>query len=390
MTTITCVEDFKTLYRRRVPRMFYDYAESGSYTESTFRLNEQALQDLKIRQRVGVDISRIDTATTLAGEPASLPIAFAPVGMLGIQHAAGEICVARAAERCGVPFTLSTMSICSLEQVAQETQKPFWFQLYMVKDRGFVRDLIQRAKAARCSALVITMDLSMLGQRHKDVKNGLSIRPGLRHLLNIASKPRWAAQMARTPYKTFGNVVGHAKGVEDLNSLLTWAAEMVDPSLTWQDIEWVRNEWGGKIILKGIMDSEDARIAANMGIETLVVSNHGGRQLDGAGSTIEWLPRIADATDGRVELLMDSGIRSGMDIFRARAQGASGVMLGRAMVYALGAMGEPGIDRLVEILTKELTTTMGLAGVTRDADITRSTLATGASSPELPHLRVAN
>lgn len=362
MTTITCVEDFRRLYRRRVPRMFYDYAESGSYTESTFRRNESDLAAIRIRQRVGIDITRIDTATTMAGAAARIPAGFAPVGMLGIQNAAGEIKVARAARDFGVPFTLSTMSVCSMEQVAEATETPFWFQLYVVKDRGFVRDLIHRARAIGCSGLVVTMDLSMLGQRHKDIRNRLSIRPDLRNLLNIATKPRWAWEMARTPYRSFGNVVGHAKGVEDLASLLVWASEMVDPALDWHDIEWIRKEWGGPIILKGIMDSEDARIAADMGIGTIVVSNHGGRQLDGAGSTISWLPRIRDAVGDRCELMLDSGIRTGMDIFRACALGASGVLLGRAMVYALGAMGQPGVERLLTILEKELRTTMGLAG----------------------------
>ncbi|SNT75845.1 alpha-hydroxy acid oxidase [Paracoccus seriniphilus] len=371
MTTVTCVEDMRQLYRRRVPRMFYDYAESGSYTESTFRRNETDFQSIQIRQRVGIDISDIDTSTRMAGAAAAIPAGFAPVGMLGIQNAGGEIKVARAARDFGVPFTLSTMSICSMEQVAEATGAPFWFQLYVVKDREFVRDLIQRAKAAKCSALVVTMDLSMLGQRHKDIKNQLSIRPNLRNLLNIATKPGWAYEMARTPYRSFGNVIGHAKGVDDLSSLLVWAAEMVDPALDWKDIEWIRKEWGGPIILKGIMDVEDARIAAELDIRTIVVSNHGGRQLDGAGSSIRWLPRIADAVGERVELMLDSGVRSGMDIFRARALGASGVLLGRAMVYALGAQGQAGVTTLLNILQKELRTTMGLAGKVNTQSIGR-------------------
>ncbi|WP_282182124.1 alpha-hydroxy acid oxidase [Aliiroseovarius marinus] len=371
MTTITCVEDFRQLYKKRVPKMFYDYAESGSYTESTFRRNEADFQNVSIRQRVGIDITNIDTRTTMAGASARIPVAFAPVGMLGIQNAAGEIKVAKAARDFGVPFILSTMSICSMEQVKEATGEPFWFQLYVVKDRDFVRDLIHRAKAIGCSGLVVTMDLSMLGQRHKDVKNQLSIRPNLKNMLNIATKPRWAMEMAKTPYKSFGNVIGHAKNVDDLSSLLTWAVEMVDPSLDWDDIEWIRKEWGGPIILKGIMDVEDARIAADMGIDTMVVSNHGGRQLDGAASSISLLPQIADAVGERVELLLDSGVRTGADIFRARALGASGVLLGRAMVYELGAMGQPGIEKLLEILEKELRTTMGLAGKTSMAWITK-------------------
>lgn len=369
MPTITCVEDFRQLYNRRVPKMFYDYAQSGSYTETTSRRNETDFQDIKIRQRVGVDISNVETSTTMAGEAASLPVAFAPVGMLGIQNAGGEIKVAKAARDFGVPFILSTMSICSIEQVAEATGAPFWFQLYVVKDRDYIRNLIQRARAAGCSQLVVTMDLSMLGQRHRDVKNQLSIRPNLKNLINIATKPRWALEMARTPYKTFGNVIGHAKGVDDLSSLLVWAAEMVDPALDWDDIEWIRKEWGGPIILKGIMDVEDAKIAADMGIETIVVSNHGGRQLDGAASSISMLPDIAEAVGDRMELMLDSGVRTGMDIFRAKAKGASGVLLGRAMVYALGAMGQPGIEQLLTILQKQLKTTMGLAGKTNTASI---------------------
>ncbi|WP_204114475.1 alpha-hydroxy acid oxidase [Shimia biformata] len=371
MPTITCVEDFRQLYRKRVPKMFYDYAESGSYTESTFRRNEADFQDIKIRQRVGVDITDIDTSATMAGVSANLPVAFAPVGMLGIQNAAGEIKVARVARDFGVPFILSTMSICSMEQVMEATGTPFWFQLYVVKDREFVRDLIHRARATGCSGLVVTMDLSMLGQRHKDVKNQLSIRPNLKNMLNIATKPRWALEMARTPYKSFGNVIGHARGIDDLSSLLVWAVEMVDPSLDWDDIEWIRKEWGGPIILKGIMDAADARVAADMGIETIVVSNHGGRQLDGAGSSISLLPEIADAVGDRVDLMLDSGVRTGADIFRARALGASGVLLGRAMVYALGAMGQAGVETLLAILQKELRTTMGLAGKTSTAAIGR-------------------
>ncbi len=371
MPTITCVEDFRALYQRRVPKMFYEYAESGSYSETTFRKNESDFARINIRQRVGIDVTDIDTSTKMSGAAAQLPVAFAPVGMLGIQNAGGEIKVAKAARDFGVPFILSTMSICSIEQVKEATGKPFWFQLYVVKDREFVRDLIHRAKVAGCSHLVVTMDLAMLGQRHKDVKNQLSIRPNLKNLLNIATKPRWAVEMATSPYKGFGNVIGHAKGVDDLSSLLVWAKEMVDPALDWDDVDWIRKEWGGPIVLKGVMDVEDARIAAGMGIETIIVSNHGGRQLDGAGSSISLLPKIADAVGDKVELLMDSGVRTGMDIFRARALGASGVLLGRAMVYALGAMGQQGISSLLNILEQELKTTMGLAGKTSVSDISK-------------------
>ena len=371
MTAITCVEDFRQLFQRRVPKMFYDYCESGSYTESTFRKNTSDFDTVNIRQRVGVDISDIDTSGVMGGAQAAIPAGLAPIGMLGIQHPAGEIEAALAAKRFGIPFTLSTMSICSMEDVAEATKTPFWFQLYVVKDRDFVRDLIHRAKAIGCSALVVTMDLPMLGQRHKDVKNQLSIRPNLRNMLNIATKPRWAMGMATTKYRSFGNVIGHAKGVEDLSSLLVWAAEMVDPSLDWEDIEWIRKEWGGPIVLKGIMDAEDAVIAAKMGIETIVVSNHGGRQLDGAGSTISLLPQIADKVGDKMELIVDSGVRTGADIFRARALGASGVLLGRAMVYSLGAMGGEGVSKMLEIMRKELLITMGLAGVTSLDAITR-------------------
>lgn len=374
MPTITCVEDFRQLYKRRVPKMFYDYAEAGSYTETTFRRNEEDFNKIHIRQRVGRDVTKANTATLMAGDKAALPVAFAPVGMLGMQKAGGEIKVARAARDFGVPFILSTMSICSLEQVHEAVGEPFWFQLYVVKDRDFVRDLIHRAKAANCKALVVTMDLAKLGQRHKDIKNGLSMRPNLANLINIATKPQWALETLRSPYKGFGNVIGHAKGVDDLNSLVKWAMEKVDPSLDWDDIEWIRKEWGGPIIIKGIMDPEDARIAADMGIETIIVSNHGGRQLDGAGSAIYWLPKIADAVGDRMELIMDSGIRTGMDIFKARALGASGVLLGRAMVYALGAMGEEGITMLLDILQKELGTTMALAAITDIEEIQRSSV----------------
>ena len=364
MPVITCAEDFQRLYRRRVPKMFHDYAVSGSYTESTLGRNEADFKRILIRQRVGNDVSDVNTSATMVGEAAALPAAFAPVGMLGIQRAGGEILVAKAAEAFGVPFVLSTMSICSIEQVAEVTNKPFWFQLYVVKDRDFVRDLIHRAKAAGCSALVVTMDLPVLGQRHQDVKNGLSIRPNLRNLLNIATKPRWAMQMAKTPYKTFGNVIGHAKGVDNLDSLLSWAAESVDPSLDWADVEWIAKEWDGPIILKGILDAEDARIGADMDAAALVVSNHGGRQLDGAASTISALPSIVEAVGERTEVIVDSGVRTGMDIYRARALGASGVLLGRSMVYALGANGQDGVSTLLSLLQKELRVTMALAGKT--------------------------
>ncbi|MBX2806239.1 MAG: alpha-hydroxy-acid oxidizing protein [Hyphomicrobiales bacterium] len=374
MPTITCVEDFRQLYHRSVPKMFCDYVEAGSYTEATLQANVEDFNALKIRQRIGVDVTGVGTSGTMAGQDVALPVAFAPVGMLGIQSAGGEIKVAKAAEQFGVPFILSTMSMCSIEDVAAATETSFWFQLYVVKDRDFVRDLIQRAKGAGCSKLVVTMDLPVLGQRHRDVKNKLSIRPRLKDLLNFATKPRWSAEMIRTPYKSFGNVVGHAKGVDDLASLLSWAVEMVDPALDWGVVEWIKKEWGGPMILKGVLDPEDARIAADMEMEAIVVSNHGGRQLDGAPSTISMLPHIADLVGDRMELFLDSGVRTGMDIFRARALGASGVLLGRAMVYALGAQGQAGVSTLLTLLQKELATSMALSGKTNLADIDRTDL----------------
>ena len=381
MTIITCVEDFRQLYQRRVPRMFYDYAESGSYTETTFRANEQDFHKLHLRQRVGIDISTIDTSTTIAGTPVAMPVAFAPVGMLGFQHAGGEIAVAREANKANVPFILSTMSVCSIEDVAQATGAPFWFQLYVSKDREFAKNLVKRAKAAHCSELVVTMDLTMLGQRHRDVKNRLAIRPNLKNLINIATKPRWAWQIATTPYKSFGNVVGHAKGVDDLSSLGVWASEMLDPSLSWDDVADIQEQWGRPVIVKGIMDTRDAIKASQLGVKAIVVSNHGGRQLDGAASTITSIESIAEAVGNATELILDSGVRTGIDVFRAKALGASGVLIGRAMVYALGSMGQRGIATLLEILHKELRTTMGLAGKTTIADIKREDVYWVAEQP---------
>ena len=362
MKTVTCVEDFRQLYRKRVPKMFYDYTESGSYEEKTFRDNTVAFENLRIHQRVGVDVSAISTDTEIMGKPVSLPTVLAPVGMLGIQYPGGEIEAAKAAKAFGAPFVLSTMSICSIEQVAEATQTPFWFQLYVTKDKEFLRDLLRRASDAGCSTLVVTMDLAVLAQRHKDIKNKLSIRPDFKGLLSYAAHPKWCLAMARTPYKSFGNVVGHAKGVDDLASLLTWAKDAMDPCFSWNDLEWVRKEWHGQIIVKGILHDEDAKIACDIGVEGCVVSNHGGRQLDGAGTTVYWMPKIADAVGDQMELMMDSGVRTGMDIFKARALGASSVLLGRAMVYALGAQGRQGVERLLELLRSELKTTLALSG----------------------------
>lgn len=374
--TITCVEDFRRLAERRVPRMFYDYADSGSWTEQTYRSNESDFQKLKFRQRVAVDIETRSLRTTLIGQDVAMPVALAPTGLTGMQTADGEILAARAAERFGVPFTLSTMSICSLEDVAAHTAKPFWFQLYVMRDRDFVERLIERAKAARCSALVLTLDLQVLGQRHKDIRNGLSTppKPTLMNLLNLATKPRWCLGMLKTPRRSFGNIVGHAKGVGDLSSLSSWTAEQFDPSLSWADIEWIKKLWGGKLILKGIMDPQDVPMAIDSGADALVVSNHGGRQLDGAPSSIAALPGIARAAGDKIEVWMDGGIRSGQDILRARALGAHGTMIGRPFLYALGAMGEEGVHRCLEILANELDISMAFCGRTSINDVDRSIL----------------
>src|SRR4051812_7924968 len=340
MTPITCVEDLRVLAERRVPRMFYDYADAGSYTEGTYRANEADFAKIKLRQRVGINMDNRNLRTTMVGEEAAMPVALAPVGLTGMQHADGEILAARAAEKFGVPFTLSTMSICSIEDVAANTTKPFWFQLYVMRDRDFIARLIERAKAAKCGALVLTLDLQILGQRHKDIKNGLSSppKPTLANMINLATKPYWCMAMLGTKRRGFGNIVGHVKGVADMSSLSNWTASQFDPTLTWKDVEWVKNRWGGKLVLKGIMDPEDARIAADIGADALIVSNHGGRQLDGAPSSIRMLPRVADAVGSKIEVWVDGGIRSGQDVLKAIALGAKGTMIGRPFVYGLGAM----------------------------------------------------
>ncbi|MEJ7138617.1 alpha-hydroxy acid oxidase [Amphibiibacter pelophylacis] len=362
--TITNIEDLRRLAQRRVPRMFYDYADSGSWTEHTYRSNTSAFQDIQLRQRVAVDMTNRSTATTMVGLPVRMPVALAPTGLTGMQHADGEILAARAAEKFGVPFCLSTMSICSIEDVASYTQKPFWFQLYMMKDRDFMSRLIQRAKAAQCSALVLTLDLQILGQRHKDLKNGLSAPPKLtvRNILNMATKPRWCLGMAKTQRREFRNIVGHVTGVENMSSLSSWTADQFDPSLNWDDVQWVKDQWGGKLIIKGILDADDAVLAANSGADALIVSNHGGRQLDGAAPAIEILPEIVSAVGDRIEVWMDSGIRSGQDVLKAWALGAKGTMIGRAFLYGLGAMGEAGVTKALEIIHKELDVTMALCG----------------------------
>ncbi|MYN05148.1 L-lactate dehydrogenase [Pseudoduganella sp. DS3] len=364
MTLITCIEDLRLLAKRRVPRMFYDYADSGSWTESTYRANEEDFGKLKFRQRVAVDMNNRSLRSTMAGQEVSMPVAIAPTGLTGMQHADGEILAARAAEKFGIPFTLSTMSICSIEDVAAHTSKPFWFQLYVMKDRDFIERLIERARAARCSALVLTLDLQVLGQRHKDLRNGLSAPPRLTlaNLLNMASKPRWCLGMLGTRRRSFGNIVGHAKSVSDMSSLSSWTSQQFDPGLSWNDVEWIKQRWGGKLIIKGIMDAEDARLAANSGADALIVSNHGGRQLDGAPSSIAALPGIVEAAGKDIEIHMDGGVRSGQDVLRAVALGARGVYIGRPFLYGLGALGEAGVTRCLEIIRNELDITMAFCG----------------------------
>lgn len=377
--TITCIEDLRVLHQRRVPKMFYDYAESGSWTERTFRRNEEAFAEIRLRQRVAKDISQRSVAGTMLGESQRMPVALAPTGLTGMQHANGEILAAQAAEAFGVPFTLSTMSICSLEDVAEHTQNPFWFQLYVMKDRDFIQALIERAKNAGCSALVLTLDLQIIGQRHKDLKNQMTAPPKLtlRNLINMATKPRWCAGMLATRRHSFGNVVGHAKGVENLTSLSAWSAEQLDPSLSWDDVAWVKEQWGGKLILKGIMDAEDAVIAAGMGIDAIIVSNHGGRQLDGAPASIEVLPEIVAAVNGACEVWLDGGIRSGQDVFKARALGADATLIGKAFLNGLGAGGKAGVTQCLEIIEKELDLTMAFCGKTDLGEVHDDVLYTG-------------
>jgi L-lactate dehydrogenase (cytochrome) len=379
MPVITTIEDLRVLAEKRVPRMFYDYADSGSWTESTYRANESDFQKIKLRQRVAVNMENRSTASTMVGEQVAMPVAIAPTGLTGMQHADGEILAARAAKKFGVPFTLSTMSICSIEDVAQHAGEGFWFQLYVMKDRGFIERLIDRAKAANCGALVLTLDLQILGQRHKDLKNGLSAPPKLTiaNMINIATKPRWALGMLGTPRRQFGNIVGHVTGVADMSSLSSWTASQFDPGLNWGDVEWIKKRWGGKLILKGIQDVDDAHMAVQSGADALIVSNHGGRQLDGAQSSIEALPAIVDAVGQSIEVHMDGGIRSGQDVLKARALGAKGVYIGRSMLYGLGAMGEAGVTKALEIIHKELDLTMAFCGRTQMDTVDKSILLPG-------------
>ncbi|MFC5473679.1 alpha-hydroxy acid oxidase [Paraherbaspirillum soli] len=366
MPVITCVEDLRILAQKRVPKAFYDYADSGSYTECTYRANSSDLAALKLRQRVAINVDQRNIATQMIGQDVTMPVAIAPTGLTGMQWANGEMLGAIAAEKFGIPFTLSTMSICSIEDVASVTTKPFWFQLYVMRDRGFVRSLIERAKAAKCSALVLTLDLQILGQRHKDLKNGMSVPPKLTlaNVLDLATKPGWVLR-ALGARKTFGNLAGHVKGGSGILTLSQWTASQFDPTLCWDDIAWIKEQWGGKLILKGILDVEDARIAATTGADAIVVSNHGGRQLDGAVSSISALPAIVDAVGDRIEVWFDGGIRSGQDVLKAVALGAKGTMIGRAFLYSLGAMGEAGVTKMLEILRQELDVSMALTG-TRD------------------------
>jgi L-lactate dehydrogenase (cytochrome) len=379
MSVITCVEDLRILAKRRVPRMFYDYADSGAWTEGTYRANEADFQGIKLRQRVAVDIEKRSTRTTMIGVDVAMPVALAPTGLTGMQHADGEILAAKASEAFGVPFTLSTMSICSIEDVAEHTSKPFWFQLYVMRDRDFIERLIDRAKAAKCSALMLTLDLQVLGQRHKDIKNGLSAppKPTLANMLNLLTKPRWCLAMASTKRRQFGNIVGHVKGVEDMSSLGAWTATQFDPRLNWGDVEWIKKRWGGKLILKGIQDVEDAKLAVDSGADALIVSNHGGHQLDGALSSITALPPIADAVGSKIEVWMDGGIRSGQDVLKAVALGAKGTLIGRAFLYGLGALGEEGVRKCLELIHKELDITMAFCGKTDIRDVDRSILVPG-------------
>ncbi len=380
MSVITNIEDLRRLAQKRVPRMFYDYADSGSWTESTYKANESDFQKIKLRQRVAVNLEGRSTRSKMIGQDVSMPVAIAPTGLTGMQHADGEILAARAAKAFGIPFTLSTMSICSIEAVSKGIQgHPFWFQLYVMKDRAFIENLIDRAKAVNCSALVLTLDLQILGQRHKDLKNGLSAPPKLTipNILNMMTKPKWCLGMLGTNNREFGNIVGHVKGVDDMGSLSDWTAKQFDPALNWDDVQWVKKKWGGKLILKGIQDIEDARLAVNSGADAIIVSNHGGRQLDGAQSSIESLPSIVSEVGSQIEVHMDGGIRSGQDVLKAVSLGAKGTYIGRAFLYGLGAMGEQGVTKALQLIRNELDLTMAFCGKTGIDQIDTSILLPG-------------
>ncbi len=376
-TPVTCIEDLRALHQSRTPKMFYDYCCSGSWTESTYRANEADFGRIQLRQRVAVNMEGRSTQSTMVGQSVAMPVAIAPTGLTGMQHADGEMLAAMAAKKFGVPFTLSTMSICSIEDVAQHTgNHPFWFQLYMMRDREFMERLIERAKAAHCSALMLTLDLQILGQRHKDIKNGLSAPPKLTlpNIINMATKPRWCLGMLGTRRRSFGNIVGHVKGVENMSSLSAWTSQQFDPRLNWADVEWVQKRWGGKLILKGILDVEDAKLAAQTGADAIIVSNHGGRQLDGAPSSIAALAEIAAEVGSKIEVHMDGGIRSGQDVLKAVALGAKGTYIGRAFLHGLGAMGEAGVSKALEVIQKELELSMAFCGRTQVAAIDKSIL----------------
>jgi L-lactate dehydrogenase (cytochrome) len=377
MRAMTCIEDLRQVARRRVPKMFFDYADHGSYAEETLRINREDLQRIKLRQRVLVDVSQRSLSTTIIGEQAALPLALAPIGLCGMQWGDGEILSCRAAHAAGIPFCLSTMSICAIEDVAAAVEKPFWFQLYVMKDRGFARSLIERASAAKCSALVLTIDLQVLGQRHCDVRNGMTVPPELKlkNIIDISTKPGWAFSVLRGRRKTFGNLAGHVRGMENVNSLAKWISGQFDPALSWKDVEWIRSLWPGKLIIKGVLDVEDAKLAAKTGAAALIVSNHGGRQLDGAVSSISALPRIVDAVGGDIEIMFDGGIRSGQDVLRALALGARSCMIGRAYLYGLGAGGQQGVAKAIELIRDELDVSMALTGTNRIADVGRHLVA---------------
>jgi L-lactate dehydrogenase (cytochrome) len=377
MPTIACIDDLRDLARRRVPRAFFEYADSGSYSEQTLRANRSDMEKILLRQRVMVDVSARDTSTTVVGQKISMPFALAPIGLLGMQHGDGEILAAKAANAAGIPFTLSTMSIGSIEDVAEATGKPFWFQLYVIRDREFIKDLLARAKAANCNALVLTVDLQVLGQRHRDVRNGLTVPLQIKvsNVIDTAMKPRWLASMARAKRKTFGNIAGRVKGMENVNSLAQWTNDQFDPALNWKDVEWIKSQWGGKLIIKGILDVEDARIARDVGADAIVVSNHGGRQLDGAPSSISALPKVADAVGSQLDIMFDGGVRTGSDLVRALALGAKCCMIGRPYVWGLGAMGGAGVAKAIECLQKELITTMALTGTRSVSEIGPQVLA---------------
>jgi L-lactate dehydrogenase (cytochrome) len=377
MRRYTCIEDLRQVAKRKVPRAFFEYADHGSYAQETLRANREDLCGLKLRQRVLVDVSARDLSTSIIGEPAPLPLALAPIGLCGMQHGDGEILACRAAQQIGIPFCLSTMSICSIEDVAEAVEKPFWFQLYVIRDRGFIRELIERAIAAKCSALVLTLDLQVLGQRHCDIRNGMTVPPEIKlgNLIDIATKPAWALSILRGKRKTFGNLAGHVRGMEDVNSLAAWTASQFDPTLNWKDVDWIRSLWPGKLILKGILDPEDAKLATKTGASAIVVSNHGGRQLDGAPSSISMLPRVVDKVGSDIEIMFDGGIRSGQDVLRALALGARSCMIGRAFLYGLGAAGQAGVARAVEIIANELDVSMALTGTRSVREIDRRVLA---------------